>query len=232
MKLLLIEDDIHLADIVSEKLSQEGYLVDVCHSGEKGMYYALNQSLAYDLILLDRMLPVIDGLTILKALRAKSMQTPVLLLTGLAEVDDRVDGLDAGADDYLVKPFEMKELLARIRALVRRPAELKNTQQCTFGDITLDIQKRELSSGKNNVQLTKKETDLLAVFMLSPNCPFSRDQLLMKVWGTDTDVESGNVDSYISFLRRRLAAISCNTTIKTVYGAGYQLNWGSTGDLI
>lgn len=223
MKLLLIEDDIHLADILCEKLSGQGYLVDVCHNGEDGLYYALNASLGYDAILLDRMLPVVDGLTILKALRAKALQTPVLLLTGLADVDDRVDGLDAGADDYLVKPFEMKELLARVRALVRRPAELKNNQRCTFGDLVLDMQNRELSSGKKTMQLTKKEADLLAVLMLSPGCSLSRDQLLMKVWGTDTEVESGNVDNYISFLRRRLVTVDCKTVIKTVYGAGYQL---------
>lgn len=223
MKLLLVEDDIHLAEIVCEKLEQDGYLVDVCHDGEEGMYYALDPSLSYDLVLLDRMLPVVDGLTILKALRAKSLQTPVLLLTGLAEVDDRVEGLDAGADDYLVKPFEMKELLARVRALVRRPVELKNTQRYTFGDIILEVQKRELSSGKNKVQLTKKETDLLATLMLSPDAPLSRDQLLMKVWGTDAYVEPGNVDNYMSFLRRRLDTIACKTAIKTLYGTGYQL---------
>lgn len=223
MRVLLVEDDPNLSAVIAEQLQKEGCLTDCCEDGELALSCALNPEYAYDIVLLDRMLPVIDGLTILKAMRQKQIWTPVILITGLGELEDKINGLDCGADDYLVKPFHIKELLARMRALVRRPADIVEKSVLSIFDLTLDTQLRRLSSESHSVLLTQKETDLLMVLMENPDKTHSREQLLWKVWGGTSEVETGNVDNYIHFLRKRLRELHCKTQIKTVYGTGYRL---------
>ena len=218
-----MEDDLNLSAVIAEQLQKEGYLTDCCEDGELALSYALNPEYTYDIVLLDRMLPIIDGLTVLKAMRQKQIWTPVIVITGLGELDDKIDGLDCGADDYLVKPFHIKELLARMRALIRRPADIVEKSVLVAFDLTFDTQLRRLSYQSHSVLLTQKEADLLAVFMENPDKTHSREQLLWKVWGGATEVEAGNVDNYIHFLRKRLRELNCKTQIKTVYGAGYRL---------
>ncbi len=227
MRILLIEDDKNLSAIIAEQLQKEGYLTDCCYDGEMALSYALNPGFSYDIVLLDRMLPIIDGLTVLKAMRRKKVWTPVILITGLGEVDHKIEGLDCGADDYLVKPFHIKELFARIRALVRRPAEVVTDHLISAAGLTLDTGLRRLNFGSRFVFLTQKETSVLQVLMKEPENTHTREELLWKVWGSAAEVESGNVDNYIHFLRKRLRELNCPTEIKTVYGAGYRLE----GDL-
>lgn len=223
MKILLLEDDRDLCNIIQTELVKNGYTVDACSDGETALLYALNVDYSYDLAIVDRMVPVIDGLTIIKAMRSKGIPIPVIIITGMSELDDRIEGLDGGADDYLVKPFHVQELLARVRALTRRPAEIKMGDKLIFADLKLDNRNRELSCKDKQVLLTAKESELLYVLMKKPETLFSREQLILKIWGTDSGVEQGNVDNYISFLRRRLKELQSSCKIKTVYGAGYKL---------
>lgn len=223
MKILLMEDDLDLCSMIQTELTQNGYVVDCCHDGESAMLYALNTDYSYDLVIADRMLPIIDGLTIIKAMRGKNINIPVIITTGMSTIDDRIEGLDGGADDYLVKPFHIKELLARVRALTRRPAEIKLSDTLIYGDLTFDKENRTLSNKTNSLVLTAKETELLYVLIQKPETLHSKEQLILKIWGTSSDVELGNVDNYISFLRKRLRELSSCCEIKTVYGAGYKL---------
>ena len=223
MKLLILEDDRELCSEIERELKNNGYIVDACHDGEMGMQFALNKEYAYDLVIVDRMLPYVDGLTIIKAMREKGIQIPAIIITGMTALNDRIDGLDGGADDYLSKPFHMKELLARIRALTRRPAELVDFHKLTYADLCLDSENRTVSTQSHSIVLTANETKLLTIFIQKPNMLFHREYLLQKVWGTSSDVELGNVDNYISFLRKRLRELKSCCEIKTVYGAGYKL---------
>ncbi|MCI8504811.1 MAG: response regulator transcription factor [Lachnospiraceae bacterium] len=223
MKILLLEDDLELCNIMQLELEKKGYTVDSCNDGETAMLYALNTDYSYDLAIIDRMLPVIDGLTIIKAMRAKEISIPVIIITGMSALDDRIEGLDGGADDYLVKPFHVRELLARVRALTRRPAQIKTNDILTFVDLTFNKTNRELRCEDKQLLLTAKESELLYVLMQNPETLFSREQLILKIWGTSSDVEPGNVDNYISFLRKRFKELQSACKIKTVYGAGYKL---------
>lgn len=223
MRILLVEDDKNLSDAIAEHLQKEGYLTDCCYDGETALSYALHTEYTYDIVLLDRMLPILDGLTVLKAMRQKQIFTPVLIITAMGELDDKIEGLDCGADDYLVKPFHIKELLARIRALTRRPAEIQEKAELTAYGLVLDIEHRRLTYQNMSVMLTQKETDLITVFLEKPDTIHSRSQLLWRVWGGSTEVEDGNVDNYIHFLRKRLRELGSKAAIKTVYGAGYRL---------
>ena len=223
MRLLLVEDDINLSATIAEQLQKQGYITDCCYDGEMALNYALNSEYSYDIILLDRMLPVIDGLTVLKAMRQKQIHTPVLIMTGLGELDDKIAGLDCGADDYLVKPFHIKELFARIRALTRRPSEIKERNTLSAYELELDSEHRRLKYRGKAVMLTQKESDLISVFLEKPDKTHNRKELLWKVWGGNTEVEDGNVDNYIHFLRKRLKELGCKVGIKTIYGAGYRL---------
>lgn len=223
MKILLVEDDKNLSATIAEQLQKEGYKVDCCYDGETALSLSLNTEYSYDIVLLDRMLPIIDGLTVLKAMRQKQIYTPVLIITGLGELDDKIDGLDCGADDYLVKPFHVKELLARIRALTRRPVEVKDMDMPTAFGLVLDTKHRRLIYKNQSVMLTQRETDMIAVFVEKPDKVHSRNQLLWQVWGNSSEVEDGNIDNYIHFLRKRLRELDCNVNIKTIYGTGYRL---------
>lgn len=223
MKILLIEDDHDLNDVIVRQLKRQNYIVDTCYDGEEAMHFVLNAALGYDVIIADRMLPIVNGLTLVKAMREKGIHTPVIMVTAMSGINDRIEGLDSGADDYLVKPFSMDELLARIRALSRRTADIHNTETLTYAGLRLDTLRRTLSCDNRMVELTKKECALMAALMQSGDRPLSRERIILKVWGTGADIEPGNVDNYISFLRRRLKNLKCRVTIKTQYGAGYRL---------
>ena len=223
MKILLVEDDAELCSVIQKDLEKEKYIVDCVSDGETAMFYALNTEYAYDLAIIDRMLPVIDGLTIIKAMMKKGIRIPVIIITAMDALDNRIEGLDGGADDYLVKPFHIRELSARVRALIRRPADLQLSGKLQYGDLTFDKENRKLSSDGKSVQLTARETELFSVLIQSPEKLFNRDQLVLKIWGTSSEVEAGNVDNYISFLRKRLRELNSFCKITTVYGAGYKL---------
>lgn len=209
--------------MIRGQLIKENYIVDACTSGEDGMLYALNPDNGYTLAIIDRMLPVIDGLTILKAMRQKMISIPVILITGMSELHDKVDGLDSGADDYLVKPFHIAELSARIRALIRRPAVLPEQESLQYHDLSLNPRRKELSCGDSTVSLTPKEFLLLCAFLEKPDTILTREQLMQKVWETDAPIEQGNVDNYVYFLRKRLRALNSNCSITSSYGSGYLL---------
>lgn len=223
MRVLLLEDDLNLCDTIEEALGKESYSVDSCHDGETAMLYALNTDLGYELAIVDRMLPIIDGLTIIKSMRRKGINIPVIIITGMSDLDDRIDGLDGGADDYLVKPFHVRELLARVRALTRRPYEMKETNILTYADLTFDRINRLLQKGSQSLTLTAKETELLYSLMRTPETQLTKEQLILRVWGADSNIEPGNVENYISFLRKRLKELQSQCEIKTVYGSGYKL---------
>lgn len=221
MRILMIEDDENLCEAVSVHLEKEGYDADFCHDGEEGLYFA--QQNAYDLILLDRMLPGLDGLAILAALRRENTHTPVLLLTALGGVSDRVDGLDAGADDYLPKPFATEELLARIRAMLRRAPRLEEHKEAAYEDVRLDLVQSLLTGPSGSCPLTKKEADLLELLLRKPGQTLPRNTLFCHVWGVGTEVDESNLDGYIHFVRRRLKRVGSRVGIKTMRGVGYRL---------
>ncbi len=232
MKILLLEDDIELCSSIQDELQKAGYIVDCCYDGETAMIHALNIDYCYDLAVIDRMLPIIDGMTIIKAMRQKGISIPVIIITGMSELNDRIEGLDNGADDYLVKPFHIPELLARIRALIRRPAEIRQETCTCFSDLSLNQTEHILTCGTNSLLLTARESEVLSVFINRPRSLISREQLIYKIWGTDTDIVPGNVDNYISFLRKRLREIKSSCEIKTIYGSGYKLEDKNAGAFI
>ena len=221
MKLLLIEDELQLSDALSQLLHKNKYSVDAVYDGEDGLNYALSG--IYDLIILDIMLPKLNGVDVLKELRKNNISTPVLLLTAKGEITDRVTGLDAGADDYLVKPFDANELLARLRALSRRKTEIINDNALSFGDLTLNLSNYDLKTSSESIRLTLKEFDILKYFMERPNLIVTKDDLITKVWGFDSEAEYNNIEVYISFLRKKLTYLKSNSKISTLRGIGYKL---------
>lgn len=221
MRILVIEDDKDLCSLICQALSKAGYETDSCHNGNDGLYFAQNQ--VYDTIILDRMLPEIDGLTVLEAIRRRQIHTPVILTTALNGLHDRINGLDAGADDYLVKPFAIEELMARIRAVARIPGNLQISSDLTAMGLCLNPFTHHLSFGKNSVTLSKKESALLGYFMKNPGQTLPRTMILSYVWGSTADVEEGNLDNYIYFLRRRLKSLNAPVKLVTVHGVGYRL---------
>ncbi len=223
MKILLIEDDQNLCNTIKQQLIKENYVVDACTSGEDGMIYALNPDNGYSVAVIDRMLPVIDGVTILKAMRKKQIFVPVILITGMSELHDRIEGLDSGADDYLVKPFHLSELSARIRALTRRPAIISEKSCLRYHDLSLNLDKKELSCDKNTIPLTPKEFLLMCAFLEKPDTILTRDQLMQKVWETNAPIMQANVDNYVYFLRKRMKALHSGCSITASYGSGYLL---------
>ena len=220
MRLLLVEDETALSEALSEILNQNGYLTDCVSNGVDGLDYI--RTGIYDLVLLDIMLPGMDGLSVLKKMRAEKIHTPVILLTAKSELSDIVTGLDAGSDDYLPKPFSTAELLARIRALGRRsPRYTENVLQ--FKDLVLNQGGMELSCGKNSIRLGKKEFQLMELFMRNPGQVLPKELLLNRVWGLDAAADYNNVEVYISFLRQKLHALGSCAAIRTIRLAGYQL---------
>lgn len=221
MKLLLIEDELQLSDALSQLLHKNKYSVDAVYDGEDGLNYALSG--IYDLIILDIMLPKLNGVEVLKELRKNNISTPVLLLTAKWEITDRVTGLDSGADDYLVKPFDANELLARLRALSRRKTEIINDNALSFGDLTLNLSNYDLKTSSESIRLTLKEFDILKYFMERPNLIVTKDDLITKVWGFDSEAEYNNIEVYISFLRKKLTYLKSSSKISTLRGIGYKL---------
>lgn len=224
MRILLIEDDQDLCGVLRPAIEAEGYTLDCCYDGADGL--PLLCAGVYDACLLDRMLPGLDGLEVLRTARARGVATPVLLLTALGRVGDRVDGLDAGADDYLTKPFDTRELLARLRALTRRGGAQPGQGGGALyhcGDIRLDVAELSLTGPKAAVTLSKRECDLMEALCKSAGRLQSRAVLLGRVWGPLAEVEDANLDSYIHFIRRRLSTVGSRVQVTTVRGAGYKL---------
>lgn len=221
MKLLLVEDEKQLSEALTEILIKDKYSVDAVYDGEDGLDYALTD--IYDVIILDIMLPKLNGLQILKKLRESDISTPVILLTAKSQIEDRVNGLDAGADYYLVKPFAPEELLARLRALTRRKGEVINNNILNFGDVNLNILSYDLETNSESIRLTSKEFEILRYFMQRPKNVVSKDDLITRVWGYDSDAEYNNIEVYISFLRKKLSHIGSKITISTLRGVGYRL---------
>lgn len=221
MRILLVEDDENLNRILSGQLTAHGFDVDRCCDGEDALYYG--EQNIYDIILLDRMLPSMEGTDVLSALRKKGIGTPVILITALGTLTDKVLGLNMGADDYLVKPFAFEELLARIYCITRRSPQLNAGFSLTLQDISYDLEACQLTGPAGRCSLSKREGALLEVFLRNPGQTLSRSTLLLKVWGPESDVENGNLDNYIHFLRRRLGAVGSSVQLTTVRGVGYCL---------
>lgn len=224
MRILLVEDEEYMAQAVTQVLEKNNYTVDLAHDGEYGLDCALSG--IYDIIILDIMLPGRSGLEILKTLRQEKVAVPVLLLTAKSETEDKVTGLDLGADDYLTKPFEMQELLARLRVLARRKQEITVQSGYEFGDVLLNPYTLSLFCGSQSFKLTLKESQLLEMLMDARGGVISKDRIIEKVWGFDSEAEDRHVEVYISFLRKKLKALGANTSIETVRGIGYALRAG------
>ena len=223
MKILVVDDEKLLVKGIKFNLENEGYTVDACYDGETAVEMA--RAGGYDLIILDIMLPKMNGLEVLTALRQAKIETPVLMLTARSSVEDRIRGLDLGADDYLPKPFAMGELLARVRAMLRRRQEFV-PEVLTCGDVTLNLGSFQLACGDKSAVLPKMEYRLMETLMRNQGLYLSSEDLLVKVWGYNAQAEIGTVWVYISYLRKRLAALGSQVTVKARRGVGYTLEAG------
>ena len=221
MRILIVEDEEHLARLVAEVLGREGHATETVSNGRMALARALTED--YDLLVVDWMLPDLDGIQVVKRLRAADVRVPVLMLTARSQVEDRVEGLDAGADDYLPKPFAFPELLARVRALSRRPPEKTEEEDTVLssGDVTLDPGRHEVRRAGERIELTAKEFALLATLMQRPGRVFTRSVLLDAVWGGTTGAYTNVVDLYVHYLRKKIDAGEEPSRIRTVHGMGY-----------
>lgn len=220
MKVLIVEDERSLADALEHIVEHAGYSADAVYTGDDALAYALGAS--YDVIVLDVMLPDMDGFQIVSTLRAHGNHTPVLMLTARTAISDKVTGLNAGADDYMTKPFDNAELLARLNALCRRTGEVV-MKQLHYADLTLDLNAAELSTARDSVQLSKKEFELARLFLSHPQHTLSVDAILSAVWGTDCEVTDNNVMAYVSFLRKKLKYLNSKVTIRNLQQIGYRM---------
>ncbi|NOV02174.1 response regulator transcription factor [Paenibacillus planticolens] len=221
MKILVVEDDVHLLKTITTLLTEEGYQIDPAVCGEEGCYMA--EQNIYDLLVLDRMLPGMDGLHIVRTIRAKQILTPILFLTARDSVEDMVKGLDSGADDYMTKPFEVPELLARVRALLRRRGAIDSETGLEYHRIALNVRTKEAAIGGNPVDLSQKEFELLEYLVRNREQILTREQICMRVWGLDSDLGSNVVDVYIYYLRKKLKPFDYDHLIHTVRNVGYML---------
>ena len=221
MRLLIVEDDRSVANGLEGLLRKRGYAVDVVYTGVSGLDYALSN--IYDLILLDVMLPEMDGLTVLKEIRREGVETPVMMMTARDSVQDRISGLDCGADDYLCKPFDPEELLARVRVLVRRRGKPLEEQEPAFGDLRLERSRMRLHCAEQSIQLAPKEFQLMEYLLSRKGRVISREYLGEKVWGMLSEAEYNTVEVYVSFLRRKLRALGSHVAIRSLRGVGYYL---------
>lgn len=217
MRILYVEDEKFLAEAVIHLLKKEKIAVDHAADGEEGLELALKPN--YDCIVLDIMLPKVSGLTILETIRGRGVKTPVIMLSALNEVEDKVKGLTLGADDYLAKPFKTAELVARINAVCRRPA-LVEQEMMSFHDLSYDPANRTL----NNVALTDKEAEIMKMFLVNPKLTVTKQQILAHVWGADSEHDENYVEVYMSYLRKKLKEIGSKVQIKTIRGLGYKLD--------
>ena len=220
MKILVVDDEVKLADALGELFRRNKFITDVVYDGEDGYFYAKNGD--YDVIILDVMMPKIDGFEVVHRLRQNKINTPVLMLTALDEVSSRVKGLDCGADDYLTKPFASEELLARVRALTRRQSEFV-FDELTFDDISLNTSNYTLSCGQKVVSLGAKEYEIMRLLLANPTQVISKDTIISKVWGLDSDITENNVEAYMSFLRKKLFFIGSKVNISSKRLLGYYL---------
>lgn len=220
MRILIVEDEVRLAQALGQILTEQKYQVDLVHDGGDGLDYALSGQ--YDAIILDGMLPKLDGLDVVRSLRRRQLSTPVLMLTARGEQGDKINGLDCGADDYMTKPFDPQELLARIRALTRRQGDIL-PQELQVGDLTLDAGAHTLSCGGKTVRLGFKEYQVIHMLMARPKGVVPKEDILLKLWGCESEAEDNNVEVYISFLRKKLAFLGSDTIISTVRKVGYHL---------
>jgi len=223
MNILIIEDEYSLADAISESLKNEKFNVTIKADGEEGEDEALTQN--YDLILLDVMLPGKNGFEILRYLRNQKIKTPIIMLTAKSEIADKLNGLEHGADDYITKPFSMRELIARIKAVLKRTNNIENTDCLKYGDLTLDLKNAKLICNDNEIQINGKELELIEQLLINKNQISSRESLAERIWGYESDSEYNNVEVYITFVRRKLKLIDSKVTIKAIRGVGYKLEF-------
>ena len=220
MRILIVEDNLAQLELLRTLLNRQGFDTDACTDGAEGLYRL--ELGGYDLAILDRMLPGIDGVEVLRQYRSRGGNCPVILLTALSAVGDRVTGLDAGADDYLAKPFAPEELLARVRALLRRPTTMQSKGIQT-GDVTLYPEDGHLVGPAGACSLSARECRLLQLFLSNPNQALSRDTILLRVWGMDSQVEERNIDNFVYLVRRRLKNVGSTARLSAVRGFGYRL---------
>lgn len=221
MRILLVDDEAEMVEPLSRILSREGYVVDVAYDGDRGSQLATQST--YDLLILDWMLPHQSGLEICQQIRSRGNSTPVLFLTAKDTIDDRVQGLDAGADDYLVKPFELRELLARVRALLRRPSTLEaQSKRLSAGDLELDVENQLAYRTGREIELSEKEAQLLEYLMRHPNQLLTHDQIQQYLWGETEQPTSNALAAQIRLLRRKIEIKGETPLISTVYGKGYR----------
>ena len=219
MRILIVEDEKALSRVLVKIFEKNYYSVDAVYNGQEALDYIATGN--YDIVLMDVMMPVMDGITALKKIRADGNQIPVLLLTAKSEADDKVMGLDSGANYYITKPFDTKELLAAVRAITRKEEQTDN--RLHFGNITLDTSTYELASDTDSVKLTNKEFQMMEMFMSNPKILVSADTLMERIWGYDSDSEINVVWAYISYLRKKLKNLNANFTIKSFRNSGYSL---------
>lgn len=223
MKLLVIEDEYHLADLLATHLKKENYMVDIANDGEVGLYQALSGD--YQLILLDIMLPHVDGFEILKELRENQVDCKVIMLSAKSELEDKLQGFTYGADDYITKPFHMEEVIARVNVQLRRSSQNTLIEYLEIGNLRLYIKKSRMycTTSKEFIDISAKEFLLLEYMMQNKDLILSKEQLYQKVWGIDNDIESNNLEAYLSFIRKKLRIINANVVIKAIRGLGYRL---------
>ncbi len=221
MKILIIEDEYSLADAISETLKKENFITNIITDGEEGENEALTG--IYDLILLDIMLPNRDGFKILDSLQKAKIETPVIILTAKSEIYDKLNGLENGADDYITKPFHIKELVARIKVVLKRNTDVKDLSIIQYEDLSLNLRNGKISCQNNEMTINGKELELLEILMINKNQAVSREILADRIWGFNSDAEYNNVEVYISFLRKKLKLLKSKVEIKTVRGIGYIL---------
>ncbi len=224
MRILIVEDERRLAQTLGDLMDAQHYSVDLSYDGESGLDNALSG--IYDAVILDVMLPKRNGFEIVRTMRAQGVKTPVLMLTARTQLDDRVSGLDAGADYYLTKPFQTQELLACIRAITRRQSNVEDNA-LTFGDLRLELASCQLSCGGKSIRLSKKEFEILSKLLANGSTVVTKEALLLSVWGYESNAEDNNVEVYISLLRRKLHHLNSRVTIKTLRMLGYQLEEGT-----
>jgi DNA-binding response OmpR family regulator len=220
MKVLIVEDEVRLADALGQIMKEQHYQADIVYNGTDGLSCGLSGE--YDVIVLDVMLPGENGFQVVKKLREARIQTPVLMLTARDDIQDKVTGLDRGADDYMTKPFIPEELLARIRALSRRQGEVI-VEEMKFGDLTLNLSANDLCCGTKSIHLGYKEFEVLKILMSNSGRIVSKETLISRVWGSDSDAEDNNVEAYISFLRKKLNFVGSRVEISTLRKVGYRL---------
>lgn len=221
MKVLIIEDEYSLADAIRESLEKEHLDVTIVTNGISGEDEALTN--LYDLILLDIMLPKKNGFEILKTLKEEKIKTPIIILTAKGELDDKLNGLENGADDYITKPFHMKELLARVKIILKRSANIENTDELSYNDLILDLSTGKLKCNNKEVSINGKELNLMEILLINKEQIIEKDTLTDKIWGYDSDAEYNSVEVYVSFLRKKLNLLGSTVKISTVRGIGYKL---------